>query len=297
MQAIGEGGEQILLPLILSLIAIWAARSIGFFVLPKDIAKGEIPYIRFWQVLSVFLIYIGCSLLIPVIAAQILSYYFPQLSQSEISDAAPLSLRLAYIQMITLGVSGLCLFLFCLLQRDRTSMRHLWKYPRHPFVSISRDFGIGALTWLISFPLVTLVGSVADWFINVVFGNQEYIQVAVHYLKSSRESYFHLFFALFTIVLAAPIVEEFLFRGFLQNFLKRHLGRKSALLLTALLFALFHFSLSQNLGNIPLVSSLFVLALFLGYLYERQQSLFASIGLHMTFNTISVLRILFVPEA
>ncbi|MBI3211827.1 MAG: CPBP family intramembrane metalloprotease [Simkania negevensis] len=52
---------------------------------------------------------------------------------------------------------------------------------------------------------------------------------------------------------------------------------------------LFHLSSSQGVGNI----SLFIFALYLGFLYEKQCSLFASIALHMTFNSISVIRILF----
>jgi membrane protease YdiL (CAAX protease family) len=71
---------------------------------------------------------------------------------------------------------------------------------------------------------------------------------------------------------------------------------RNAILLSALCFALFHFAPSQGIGNISLVGSLFLFALFLGFIYERQASLFASVGLHMTFNTVSTFRILFYPE-
>ena len=98
-----------------------------------------------------------------------------------------------------------------------------------------------------------------------------------------------------TIVIAAPCIEEFLFRGCLQSFLKQYMSTKGAILFSSLCFSLFHFSLSQGLGNISLCASLFVFALFLGFIYETG-SLFASVGLHMTFNIVSAGRVLFFPE-
>jgi hypothetical protein len=102
--------------------------------------------------------------------------------------------------------------------------------------------------------------------------------------------------ALFIVIIAAPVIEELLFRGFLQNYFKRYLGTKAAILITSLCFALFHLAPSQGLGNISLVISLFSFACFLGFVYERQKSLFASIGLHMFFNLVSSIRILFLEE-
>jgi hypothetical protein len=110
------------------------------------------------------------------------------------------------------------------------------------------------------------------------------------------DSPFMLSIALFTIIIAAPVTEEFIFRGMLQNWLKTKLGTKSAIITTSACFALFHLSSSQGLGNISLALSLFSFACFLGFIYEKKGSLYASIGLHMTFNAVSTLRILFSPN-
>jgi len=286
MEGVSDAGEQILLPAVLSIIALWAAKSLGFFSFPES--TGPSPRIFFWQVISVFAIYLGCALFVPFIAQNLLTH----LGRPELAYVSTESSQLAYSQLVTLLSSAFFLFIFCIAQKDKASMRLIWKRPLvHP-TTIRWDFGIGMLAWIVSFPIVSAIGSIADLTIDAIFGKQEYEQVAVRYLKTSLESEILATLALITIVLSAPIIEEFLFRGFLQNFIKRHLGRNAAILITSLIFSLFHFSLSQDLGNIPLVTSLFVLALFLGFIYERQQSLFASIGLHMTFNTISVLRIL-----
>jgi uncharacterized protein len=181
---------------------------------------------------------------------------------------------------------------------DRPTLKKIWKDYSIPTAKRRIfDVFIGACTWLISFPPVVVIGQLADMLIFALFGVESYEQVAVRYLKMTLGSPPMLAVALFTILIAAPVMEEYLFRGLLQNWLKQHLGKKAAILIAAFCFALFHLAPSQGLGNISLIVSLFSFACFLGFIYERQASLFASIGLHMTFNTISTLRILFSPDS
>jgi len=78
----------------------------------------------------------------------------------------------------------------------------------------------------------------------------------------------------------APIWEETLFRGFLQPALRRLVGQRGAILLTALVFTCAHWSLSVSLP-------IFVLGLMLGYLYEKTQSTIASALLHSVHNTMT----------
>ena len=96
--------------------------------------------------------------------------------------------------------------------------------------------------------------------------------------------------------MSAPLLEEFLFRGLFQTWIKKHLGVKAAILIASLCFALFHVSVAHGVGNLSLVPSLFVFSCFLGFIYERQKSLFASIVLHTTFNLVSTLRIIFTID-
>ena len=127
----------------------------------------------------------------------------------------------------------------------------------------------------------------------VIFRFEGYEQVAVKYLKTTFENPAMTVLALISIVIIAPIVEEFLFRGALQTYLKRRLPPKTAIIVASACFGLFHFSFEQGFGNISLIVSLFVFGTFLGYVYEKQGSLYASIGLHLAFNFISSVRILF----
>ena len=199
-------------------------------------------------------------------------------------------------QLLVIASIFLCFFLYARIEDSALFKRIIKNRSAPQALSISADIAMGVLTWFIAFPCVLLIGEIADMIVYALFGMQNYEQVAVRYLKMNLSSLEALFIPLFIILLAAPAIEEFLFRGLLQNFFKKYLGIKRAILFSSLCFALFHFSLSQGVGNIPLLISLFTFALFLGFIYERQGSLFASIALHISFNTFSTIRIVFFPE-
>lgn len=168
--------------------------------------------------------------------------------------------------------------------------------PQQGLAGIMSDLAIGIGVYLIALPFVIVVGQSTDWILKACWGIENYEQVAIRYLKAAAETPNLLAGALVTILILAPCIEEFLFRGCLQTFLRRHLKRKTAIILSSVSFSLFHFSLSQGWGNVSLCVSLFVFSLFLGFIYEKQSSLVSSIALHTTFNAVSVARILFFSE-
>lgn len=174
---------------------------------------------------------------------------------------------------------------------QKNTLQTIWKDSDS---SLWKDFKVGAFTWILGCPATMFIGQVLDLLICKIFGAISYEQVAVYQLKLALQSPLLLFSTLFSILIAAPILEEFLFRGILQNYFKQFIGRKTAIALSAFFFALIHLSSFQGLGNIPLIFSLFTFGCFLGFVYERQRSLLSSIALHMTFNGISTLQILFI---
>ncbi|KJH72798.1 CPBP family glutamic-type intramembrane protease [Aliterella atlantica] len=82
----------------------------------------------------------------------------------------------------------------------------------------------------------------------------------------------------FTAAIAAPLFEEFLFRGFLLPSLTRYFSVWQAILLSSLLFAVAHLSLSEIL---PLA----VLGVVLGVVYTRSRNLLAPMLLHSLWNS------------
>jgi uncharacterized protein len=288
--------EHIELIVIFSIIACavsWIAWKKGFFHLPSSIKLGE-KTVSIGQVVSVFAIYLGTlMLLVPILAKIIFAVSKPA---NSIESGARAAIA-GWLQFIGILLSIFFLYIFCRRQ-NILNMKKIWKDSSYPnSMSIAFDFGFGVMAWLISFPIAAVVGQIADLIIYLAFGVVNYEQVAVRYLKMTLESPSKLIVALFVIIIAAPVIEEFLFRGFLQTWFKQRLGPKAAILTAALCFAVFHMAPSQGVGNISLIASLFAFACFLGFIYERQGSLFAPIGLHMTFNAVSAFRIIFVPES
>lgn len=149
----------------------------------------------------------------------------------------------------------------------------------------------GALTYVAAFPSIGFINQTLEVFNLAFFHSKGGEQKAVEYLKMASSHPFFAILSLLMVVVLAPLIEEFLFRGMLQTYVKRYLGTKAAILISSACFAALHFTVSQGIGNIPLLGSLFVFALYLGFIYERQQALIASITLHVVFNAVSACRI------
>ena len=80
----------------------------------------------------------------------------------------------------------------------------------------------------------------------------------------------------------APLAEEMFFRGFVFMGLLRPLGFNGALIMSSLLFAVVHL-------QIMTVLPIFALGCLLGWLYYRSGSLWPSILVHATYNSIALL--------
>jgi len=84
-------------------------------------------------------------------------------------------------------------------------------------------------------------------------------------------------------VVVAPLTEEMIFRGLFQTMIRSYLGRPwLAIVVTSVLFAMVH-------GDLAHWPALFILALGLGYAYERSGSLFRPIFMHAMFNGLAVI--------
>jgi membrane protease YdiL (CAAX protease family) len=281
--------QTIILSGIIWLIVNWIARSRGFYTFPSHRQLAKNP-LSLKTVIAFFAIYLISTLGIATLIAYVVRAIY------SLEQTSPPPMAMGWVQLSILAII-ICFFcLYCKTQ-DLTLIKKIWKDWSIPNPKpIVWDLLIGFFTWFISFPLVVAIGQLADMLLLYLFQFESYEQVAVRYLKTTLTSPGMLAVALFTILIAAPIIEEFLFRGLLQTYFKRHMNVKIAMICSSLCFALFHLAPSQGIGNISLVASLFTFALFLGFIYERQGSLFASIGLHMTFNAMSTIRILWMPE-
>lgn len=95
----------------------------------------------------------------------------------------------------------------------------------------------------------------------------------------------------FSAIIVAPIVEEVLYRVILQPSLIHGLGHRMGLIATAALFAGAHYQ-----PNNPDPLALFPLALVLGWVYDRRQSLPAVLLLHGLFNGLNLALLLLTRD-
>lgn len=95
--------------------------------------------------------------------------------------------------------------------------------------------------------------------------------------------------AIMSTVVAAPILEEVLFRGVIFESCRERLGKGGAVLLSALLFGLIH--------GIPVqIVNAFVVGLILGYIYLRTRSLISVIVLHAINNGLAYISMAFFDD-
>jgi len=116
--------------------------------------------------------------------------------------------------------------------------------------------------------------------IQYVFTHQKPQEAAISFFTSTHDRALIATFT-FLAVVAAPFMEEFVYRGFLFNALLRYMPVWVAAGLSGLLFGASHGSWSALL---PLAASGVVLA----YVYARSGSLTASMLTHALFNLVNV---------
>jgi len=146
----------------------------------------------------------------------------------------------------------------------RREWRALWGIP------------IGVASQLLLVPAVTWLAS------RVAPGIFDYseMETRARELVDAADGAWFLLLAV-VVVIGAPLVEEAVYRGFLQGALRRSAPPALAILVVAALFAAVHFSVVETPG-------LFAFAIVLGLCFERSGGLALPIVAHMAFNATAV---------
>lgn len=149
--------------------------------------------------------------------------------------------------------------------------------------TIPRDFFAGLVNLISVLPLVlsaiiftTLLGRFIFGKEFVIRQHQELELIADHPQLPVR------IVIIITAVAVVPLFEEMLFRGLFQTMIRSYLLRPwLSIAASSALFAVVH----ANAGH---WLALFVLAVCLGYSYEKSGSLFRPVFIHAIFNAISI---------
>lgn len=268
-------------------LSAWRRR---YFEMPNDHFRPP-PSLRISDVLGIFALF----LFVEVIVVPALAYIYGAIMQGELTGKIQLNLtkiQQGWLNLVAILAAAFAVIAYTFAMAPPLRKLIYWgtAFPESMQRGI-KAFTIGVATWFISYPAVVMVSQLVGIALYF-FGPLKHVeQTAVQHLKSTMESTPLFWATTFLIIFIVPIAEETLFRGFLQRWLVQKLGRWWGIGIAAALFSAFHFSTTQGIDNIELLLSLFTLACFLGFIYERQGTLWAPISLHSVFNAISVLMI------
>jgi membrane protease YdiL (CAAX protease family) len=143
-----------------------------------------------------------------------------------------------------------------------------------------------------NFPIVYCAGIITSWLFNTIYMlaqtgvSEEYAANRVAQFPISTPGYAVITFAM--MVFFAPVFEEIFLRGLFMRALIPY-GAGFAIITSALLFGLMH-------GNFVQLPYAFVLGICLGYISYRTGNMLVNIILHMTYNLISFIIMLFLSN-
>lgn len=264
-----------------SILLLWIAVRRGFFIGWRGVQKPLVPP-TLLLMLGAFAIYFSIGALGPLL----FSKWIKSFNLNRSIEQATL------LNCMTGGAILVALVLYVRMIYSPIS-QSMWR--RLPERDLKSDVSFAIMACLVSFPLVVCVGQILEIFVYLFFHTLQLPdQLVISFLKTTFEKPLYFFFATFSIIIFAPAIEELLFRGFFQSYLRRYFNAPIAIMLSSAAFSLFHFSKDQGLGNIPIIGSLFVLANFLGFVYERQGSLLSPMILHAAFNILSIANLYFL---
>ncbi len=174
-----------------------------------------------------------------------------------------------------LVVSALLLWFLRPRTSDRTGLRLRWS-----------DAPAGAVGMLLAAPICLVTAWLSTLVAGLVTGSppSTVAHGTLQDILDERGSVFG-WVLVACAVIGAPIVEEVIYRGFLQSCMLALLGRTwYAIIATAAIFTAVHVGSAQPHA----LPTLLVLGLAIGVVYERTRGLLAPIAMHMLFNAGNV---------
>ena len=172
-------------------------------------------------------------------------------------------------------------------RHQRSSLPGILPQPE----SFLRSIAFGAVAFLLVFPLAQSAGMLVGFLQRQLTGTPPEL-VAHETLKALQESPGDpwVLVIMGLVVVAAPITEEFAYRGLVQQgFRKLGGSRTGAVLLTSFLFVFMHLTALPEASRYSGIATLLTLSLVLGWLFERTGRLAAPITLHALFNIANLL--------
>lgn len=230
--------------------------------------------LQVWRILYPPLLYFIISYVVQLVGILVLI----QIQHTTVWDLTnPEELQLYVMEiynknaMLLTMISALVTIPICILlyQKDKNRQSYV--------ASVPKKISLQQWCWIALLGMAASV-SLNDWIalsgIILIFDGFEQVAEALYGGN--------LFIEFLAIVIAAPLVEELLFRGLVYRRTRELAGVKVAIILSALYFGVYHMNVVQGLYA-------FLLGILLAWVGEKYQSLWAPILFHAAANFLSVI--------
>jgi membrane protease YdiL (CAAX protease family) len=191
--------------------------------------------------------------------------------------------QVAFLDNLILFVLGTATILVIMSLARNTFARRLKGFGLN-VKKIHKDLFAAVVNLLSIWPLVTLAIILTMFFGQLILGPEFKMEQHEELKKIVAYPQLPLRILIFvTVVVIAPLTEEMLFRGLFQTMIRSFLGGAwVSIIMSSALFAAVHYEPTHW-------PALFMLAVCMGYAYEKSGSLFRPIFIHSLFNASSII--------
>ncbi len=245
--------------------AIFIRKTGGGIILDRSLPPPQISW-NVWDALKVIILFISFGYLLVIVEA-LLSRLFPSIKANE--------RIISIVNTTIMDITGIGIVFYFVLKRYRHKIKDLGLTLKNFFKNIS--YGILGYVSLVPVLIVGLL--IVVWFVEA-FKYKPSPQPVLELFLEERKIPVLVYLSIFVAVVG-PVMEEIFFRGFLYNAIKKDMGIRWAIIISAGLFSLLH---AHLVGFLPIL----ILGIFLAYLYEKTGSLVSSITLHIMHNIAMV---------
>ncbi len=234
---------------------------------------GAVVLLPIWTVGSVFFLGGGIASLVAMAAVG-------QLGLTPANTKSALFLMSLNVLVYIIGLAILLIEPYAIRRMNRKQIQELLGMSKWPNI---RDVVTAGIAWagyfIATLIVVAVFAGLFPW-----FNGQQTQQIGFE----TTGPWLDKLAAFIVIVIGAPVVEELIFRGYLQGSLRRYIPWWVAAVITSVMFGVAHRQWNVGVDT-------FMLSMVACYLRERTGSIWAGIFLHMLKNFIAYTVLFLAP--
>lgn len=235
--------------------------------------KKENVFLKIWRVIYPLLMYLGISIIVQIPFTIVMSVKAVQMSNGDMVQMQNILIQLVNEKaMLMTAVSAIVTMpIVCLLmhldQKKWEKVHGVATYTKTTVIQwiliavLALTYCIAANNWIAASRLIELFPGFED-IAQAIYGGGVIGQILA-------------------VGIIAPVVEELIFRGLIYQRIKRYSKPITAMLLSALLFGVFHMNVVQGIYA-------FGFGLLAAYSYEKFHTILAPIVFHVVANLMAV---------